>query len=364
MNEQRRPAPERLTSGSHAADSPEERAAGYLRSAVRASAGDVGPVALARVAARLAKGAEPLVPARLHWKTIVAVIAIAVCAGGGTGAAVWVIAPRLRARHETAAPPPTAPAPAHPAPRARHVGGAPAEEPALAAPPVLPPPPEAPPPAADDRLTHPVHRAGAARAIVAAPASAPAPAASLDAAALAQESELVGLALRRLRRDHDPRGALAALDEHDTRFAGGALGPEAEIARIEVLLALDRRKEALAILNGMAFPDSARGRELLVVRAELRAGGGCREAVADFTRALVDPALEAPLAERALHGRAACHITMGNRSAASADLDAYLRRFPDGRFAADSRRSRGDGPPNADERSRRALDTGSGGATP
>jgi len=343
MTERPRPAPERLTSESHRAGSPEARAADYLRSAARAAA-DLGPASLARVAARLSNAGGTPVRARLHWKTIAAVVALAVCAGGATGASVWVMAPRLRARWAPSASPPSPVAPASPASRGRPVSSRAAGA----------PPPEQPVPVQESRTAHVGHRASAAPRVV-----APSP----GAEALARESALLGLALRRLRREHDPRGALAALDEHAAQFAHGALRPEAEIARIEVLLTLDRRAEALAILNGMTFPDSARGRELLVVRAELRAAGGCREAVADFTRALGDAALEAPLQERALHGRAACYLTTGNRPAANADLDAYLRRFPDGRFAAESRRSRSDGVPSPNERFRPASDTGTGGAT-
>src|SRR4029077_7027460 len=110
------------------------------------------------------------------------------------------------------------------------------------------------------------------------------------------EAELMGVALRRLRNEHDPRSALAALDEHAARFGDGVLGPEAELARVEALLALDRRSQALAILNDLSLPDSARGREPSLVRAELRAGGKrCPDAIADFTRALADPALDGAL---------------------------------------------------------------------
>jgi hypothetical protein len=150
---------------------------------------------------------------------------------------------------------------------------------------------------------------------------------------IAQEARLLGLALRSLRRDHDPRAALAALDEHTLRFPNSALTLEADVTRVDALLALDRRPAALAVLERMRVPATARGMELTLLRAELRAGAKrCAEATADFTRLLeANPA--GAVAERALYGRAACQLASGNQTLARADLRAYLARFPNGRFA-------------------------------
>ena len=150
---------------------------------------------------------------------------------------------------------------------------------------------------------------------------------------IAQEARLLGLALRSLRRDHDPRAALAALDEHTLRFPNSALTLEADVTRVDALLALDRRPAALAVLERMRIPTTARGLELTLLRGELRAGAKrCAEATADFTRLLeANPA--AAVAERALYGRAACHLASGNQTLARADLRDYLARFPTGRFA-------------------------------
>jgi regulator of sirC expression with transglutaminase-like and TPR domain len=76
--------------------------------------------------------------------------------------------------------------------------------------------------------------------------------------------------------------------------------------------------------------------ELQVIRGELRAQRRCPAAVSDFTQVLA-AAPAAPLAERALRGRAACHLRSGDPERAAADLSRYLRQFPNGRFAAEAR---------------------------
>jgi hypothetical protein len=361
------PAPERLARAAHAPDSDEALAAAYLEAAARRP--ELGPAALARIGARLTADDEgPARPARLRWKTIAAVVALGVGSGGATGAAVWVVAPIVRA-HRSLSPATTA-LPAPPARRERAPRRAPAADTTLPAPGVsaaATAPSPAGAPAGEPSPAGPrAPRATRTLALAAPDARAahpPAPPAAAGSEALAEEAELLAVALRRLRRDRDPRGALAALDAHAARFGDGALGPEAEIARVEALLALDRRAQALAVLERRALPDTARGRELAVVRAELRAGGRrCPDAIADFSRALADPALDAGLTERALHGRAACRLADGDRAAAKRDLDAYLLRFPDGRFAAESRRARGEIEPGAAAESfRPSAGTGTGG---
>ena len=97
-----RPPPigERLVDEAHPAGSAEEVAAAHLRSA--AYRRPPGPVALARVQARLAAStAEPISSRRLRWKTILALVALSAGVGGATGAAIWVALPSLkRARIE------------------------------------------------------------------------------------------------------------------------------------------------------------------------------------------------------------------------------------------------------------------------
>jgi hypothetical protein len=140
-----------------------------------------------------------------------------------------------------------------------------------------------------------------------------------------------------LRRDRDAAGALAALDEYRARWPKGALRPEAEVARVDALLSLGRRGEALAALEAVNVGGLPRARELGVVRGELRAEAGrCKEAVRDFDAAAKSGDA---LGERALWGRAACRARLGDREGARADLEGYLSRFPSGKFAAEARRA-------------------------
>ncbi len=181
---------------------------------------------------------------------------------------------------------------------------------AVAAPPVAAPPPPLPPPPA------PV-----------APPLPPPPAESRVAA----ESRLLGEALHLLNQQHDPSGALAVLDRYDAAFPDGTLRADARTARVKALRALGKNGDALALLDGMQPAG-----EWLLARGELRAEAGrCRDAVADFDRALAD----GRLAERALWGRASCRSRDGDADGARADLAELVRRFPDGRLAAEARRA-------------------------
>ena len=83
------------------------------------------------------------------------------------------------------------------------------------------------------------------------------------------------------------------------------------------------------------------GPDLTLTRAELRAAAGrFREALSDFNRVVdgADATLAAAGDERALYGRAVCLGRLGEDERARADLLAYQRRFPDGRFAREVRR--------------------------
>jgi hypothetical protein len=167
------------------------------------------------------------------------------------------------------------------------------------------------------------------------PPPAPAP-----PSAFAVETPLLGEALTLLRQQRDARGALAALDTYDARFPRGALRREADGARVDALLLLGRDDEALAVLRRLTLQAHGRDQELRVVRAELSAATSCSDAVDDFGRVLTESPTPA-LAERALHGRATCLGRLGDGPGAQRDLREYLRRFPEGRFAADARRTLG-----------------------
>lgn len=170
-----------------------------------------------------------------------------------------------------------------------------------------------------------------------------APAVRLQPAAAAppveSEATMVARALTRLRRDHDPAGALAALDQRDRSYSGGNLRREAALARAEALLGLNRHSEALKVLDGVTLQPSAADRRARLARAELRAEEGQRaEAIADFDRVLGNGG-DDTLAERALYGRAVCRLRGGDLGAARTDLRAYLLRFPAGQHRAEVQQS-------------------------
>jgi hypothetical protein len=215
------------------------------------------------------------------------------------------------------APPPAPVALALVASPATTVTGSGARPPA---PPAAPPPFPAPPPV---------------------PPAPPPPSLSPPAAANPPpdgELALIAAAVRKLRTDNDPQGALAVLDEHRTRFPSGALNPEGSLARIEALLALDRRGEALRVLDGAAIGALPRPRAVRTTRGELRAElGHCADALKDFER-LLSANQQDEYAERALYGRAVCRARAGEVSDARADLSQYQRLYPQGRFAGEVRR--------------------------
>jgi hypothetical protein len=159
------------------------------------------------------------------------------------------------------------------------------------------------------------------------------------------EARLIAAALEAMRHRESAGRALQLLDGYDRQFPRGALRAEARLARLDALLLLRRRPEALLLLDGLpaaALQDGPRAPELRLLRGELRAEAGrCGEALGDFSVLLWPQAAAAPrasLQERALYGRASCRSRLGDAPAARADLREYLARFPDGRFSAVVRR--------------------------
>ena len=68
------------------------------------------------------------------------------------------------------------------------------------------------------------------------------------ASTLSREITLIDRALAALRH-HDPRAARAALDEYERSFPAGTMAPEADVARIELLLATGERSAARALAD-------------------------------------------------------------------------------------------------------------------
>ena len=162
------------------------------------------------------------------------------------------------------------------------------------------------------------------------------------------ESTLVAEALFDLRQLGDPRAALSTLDRYARAFPHGVLETEALRTRIEAVIQLHDLKTALALLDGDAARAGGLGDDLLLTRAELRAAvGRLHEAASDFTDVLGSAAgsLAADAEERALYGRAVCLRRLAQNESARADLLAYQKRFPEGRFAREVERALADEQP-------------------
>jgi TolA-binding protein len=165
-------------------------------------------------------------------------------------------------------------------------------------------------------------------------AAFPAPTAAPPSSRLGQEAASLAGALSALKaggQDNAAR-ALRAIERHLQTFPGGSLELEARVARVDALLVLGHRQEARRELSALPIDSVGRKNELRLIRAELRADDDCRAALSDF-QVLVELPLPAPWAERALFGRGACLLKLGDRAAAARDFDRYLARFPSGRFA-------------------------------
>ncbi|HET7539800.1 MAG TPA: hypothetical protein VFK05_08005 [Polyangiaceae bacterium] len=240
----------------------------------------------------------------------------------GWGASVW-----LSGRSQGSVQPAAATAAHRAAPALRDRQRPGPERPAL---PATPPPDSIP--LSDGESAAPADARAASPRVAASVDHLAARTAPADGSALASEALALERALLKLRREHDARGALSILDESQPLFARGTLALEAQVARVDALLALDRRAEALAILEQLPLARMGRGGELTLLRAELRAATDCGRALSDFD-ALLKRALAAPLMERVLFGRAACELQVGDTAHAEQDMRRYLARFPQGRFA-------------------------------
>jgi TolA-binding protein len=178
-----------------------------------------------------------------------------------------------------------------------------------------------------------------------APVEVPAPVApALESPAsspIAVEQALLGDVLKALRKQRDPRSALALLEDYARRFPGTVLAPEAAMLRVEALLGLGRKAEALSELDGLALGSVPNQEERFVLRGELRAAVGRWQAARDDFEMLLSPAPSSGMdaktrdvRERALWGRASARSHLGDDAGARADLAMYLQAFPSGRFAA------------------------------
>jgi tetratricopeptide (TPR) repeat protein len=147
---------------------------------------------------------------------------------------------------------------------------------------------------------------------------------------VSQEAAILRQALSALRKERDPRRALALLDDYDRRFGTGALAWEATSARAQALLALGERTHALALLDKLPLRQDGQTGGLWVTRGELRSlAGRCAEALRDF-EAILGAQSDRDQTARALYGRASCRARLGDLAGAEQDRQRYLRDFPQG----------------------------------
>ncbi len=151
---------------------------------------------------------------------------------------------------------------------------------------------------------------------------------------------MLGAALGKLRSQGDPAGALEFYEQYRRRFPAGTLREEERAARVDALVALGRRREALAEIEAMdaeRLEREPRGAELLLLEAELLTEEGrCSEALPHFSAAVsrASPSSE----DRALFGQGLCHAKLDAPDDAAADFRKVLERHPDGRYAEPARR--------------------------
>lgn len=123
---------------------------------------------------------------------------------------------------------------------------------------------------------------------------------------LSAEARSLANALARWRRDGQGEVALALLLAHERRFPQGGLSVESRIARAEILLALDRRDQALAVFDSLTLTGLPRARELETLRGELRAHAGrCRDARSDLSHVVAGGGAD-DLSRRAARALAGC----------------------------------------------------------
>ncbi|HJX66591.1 MAG TPA: hypothetical protein VJ860_21855 [Polyangia bacterium] len=130
--------------------------------------------------------------------------------------------------------------------------------------------------------------------------SAPTPIVAREENPIVAESHSFASVIEPWHRTHNASVALALLDAHERRYPHGHMHVETRVLRAEIYLAQDRESEALAVLDSLALAGLPRGRELQVVRGELRIKAGrCPEGKRDLGDVL-EKGVADPLAERAL----------------------------------------------------------------
>jgi hypothetical protein len=135
-----------------------------------------------------------------------------------------------------------------------------------------------------------------------APAAAPA-----ERSSLGDEAERLAHVLGELRQGRASE-ALRWLDRYEHDYPEGTLHFEARLARIDAVLSLGRRDQALTVLERLQLRDRPREQELRVLRGELLAERGrCSAAQTDLDRVSeLGGDRPGPLMQRAHRARTAC----------------------------------------------------------
>jgi hypothetical protein len=129
--------------------------------------------------------------------------------------------------------------------------------------------------------------------------SAPTPIVAREENPIVAESHSLASVIEPWHHTHNASVALALLDAHERRYPHGHMHVETRVLRAEIYLAQGREGEALAVLDSVALAGLPRGRELQVVRGELRIKAGrCPEGKRDLGEVLEKSVADA-LAKRA-----------------------------------------------------------------
>ncbi len=143
---------------------------------------------------------------------------------------------------------------------------------------------------------------------------------------------------RLLRVEKNAGLALQRLDDFAATFPASHLQSEAQLARVEALIATSNYGDAARALEHVNPVSNRLRRMVKVTRGELLVKQHiCDQAVVEFDSVIAEGIQDA-FDERALYGRASCRLASGDVDRARSDLARYLVRHPKGARAASLRK--------------------------